>query len=173
VVKLIPYLPYPRTARRITAPANGRPLNTDIRRRALHELGSHRSPRPVFAMEPSAAVQGGRGGDCCVQAVPVRSGAHPGGRPFFPVPAFGAARRSTMPDLAKRCCQRRTAGRLTPERRAIAATSRRSVEARMIRARDTCFYGRLRSARIAAKRWRSAAETQAQTICAMARPWHR
>lgn len=40
--------------------------------------------------------------------------------------------------------------------------------AMMIRARATCFSGRLRSARTAAKRWRSAAGTKGQTVWAMA-----
>ena len=37
----------------------------------------------------------------------------------------------------------------------------------MIRARAACFCGRLRSARIAAKRARSSAETKGQTVCAI------
>ena len=51
-----------------------------------------------------------------------------------------------------------------PARRATSATSSRSAEARMIRACATCFCGRLRSARIAAKRWRSSAETRANRL---------
>ena len=59
-----------------------------------------------------------------------------------------------------------------PGRRATSATSSRSAECRMIRARATCFCGRLRSATIAAKRWRSPAERNEQTVCAMHRSSH-
>ena len=44
------------------------------------------------------------------------------------------------------------------------ATVSRSAEPRMIRARATCFWARLRSATIAAKRARSSAETNGHTI---------
>ena len=85
------------------------------------------------------------------------------------LPGFLVLSRNSpsTPASAKRCCQRQTAGRLIPARRATSATSSRSAEARMIRARATCFCGRLRSARTAAKRWRSSAETKGQTVCAI------
>jgi hypothetical protein len=78
----------------------------------------------------------------------------------------------STPASAKRCCHRHTAGRLSPVRRATSATSSRSAECRMIQARATCFCGRLRSATIAAKRWRSPAERNEQTVCAMHRSSH-
>ena len=85
------------------------------------------------------------------------------------LPGFLVLSRTSpsTPASAKRCCQRQTAGRLILARRATSATSSRSAECRMIRARATCFCGRLRSARTAAKRWRSSAETKGQTVCAM------
>ena len=55
-----------------------------------------------------------------------------GGLPGFLVLSCNSP---STPASAKRCCQRHTAGRLIPARRAIAATSSRSAEARMIRAR--------------------------------------
>ena len=79
------------------------------------------------------------------------------------------SRLSTPASVAKRCCQRHTAGRLVPARRATSATASRSAECRMMRARAACFCGRLRSARTAANRWRSSAETMGQTVCAMIR----
>ena len=71
-----------------------------------------------------------------------------------------SCKRPSMPASAKRNCQRHTAGRLIPARRATSATSSRSAECRIIRARAACFCGRLRSATIAASRARSSAEDQ-------------
>jgi hypothetical protein len=68
------------------------------------------------------------------------------------------------PASAKRRCQRHTAGRPTPARRATWATLSRSAEPRMIRARATCFWARWRSATIASKPARSSAETTGHTI---------
>ena len=113
---------------------------------------------------------------------PVQCVASPGGSPQVSattrrtvasgvggLPGFLVLSRTSpsTPASAKRCCQRQTAGRLIPARRATSATSSRSAECRMIRARATCFCGRLRSARTAAKRWRSSAERRGQTVCAM------
>jgi hypothetical protein len=63
--------------------------------------------------------------------------------------------------------KRHTAGRVIPARRATSATSNRSAECRMIRARAACFCGRLRPAAIAARRARSPGETKGQTVYAM------
>jgi hypothetical protein len=52
--------------------------------------------------------------------------------------------------------------RPTPARRATSATLSRAAAPRMIRARATCFWARLRSATIASRRARSSAETNGQ-----------
>jgi hypothetical protein len=61
--------------------------------------------------------------------------------------------------MMKRSCQRHTQGSETPARRMISAAPQPSAVARMIRARQTCFYGLLRSAATAARRSQAAALT--------------
>ena len=87
-------------------------------------------------------------------------------RPRGALPGLRVLSRSSpsTPASTKRSCQRQTAGRPTPARRATSATFSRSAEPRMIRARATCFWARLRSATIASRRARSSAETNGQTI---------
>ena len=69
-------------------------------------------------------------------------------------------------------CQRHTAGRLVPARRATSSTGKRSAENRTIWARWTCFSGRFRSPMIAASRARSSALTMTQTSCAISAKLH-
>src|SRR4051795_11882151 len=71
------------------------------------------------------------------------------------------------PSSAKRCCQRHTAGRLTPTRRATSSTGRRSSEHRMMRARWTCLCIRFRSATRAVRRSRSPALRRMLEVWAM------
>ena len=92
---------------------------------------------------------------------PLRPSRRPGALPGLRV---ASRSRPSTPASANRRCQRQTAGRPIPARLAISATFSRSAEPRMIRARATCFWARLRSATIASKRARSSAETQGQTI---------
>ena len=58
-----------------------------------------------------------------------------------------------------RSCQRHTHGFDTPARRITSAVPQPSAVANIIRTRQTCFCGLLRSATIAASRARSAAVT--------------
>jgi hypothetical protein len=67
--------------------------------------------------------------------------------------------RPSTPSLMKRSCQRQTLGLATPARRMTARVPQPSAVARMIRARQTCFCGLLRSATTASSRARSAALT--------------
>ena len=60
------------------------------------------------------------------------------------------------PSCMNRSCQRQTQGLLLPVRRMISAVPRPSPVSRMIRARQTCFCGLLRSATTASRRVRSA-----------------
>lgn len=89
--------------------------------------------------------------------VRVERGGVPGGR------VLSRSRPST-PSSAKRCCQRRTAGRLTPARRATSCTFTRSVESRTIRARRMCLKGRDRSPAIAASADWVASSRSTQTV---------
>src|SRR6476660_8514805 len=88
------------------------------------------------------------------------TGALPGGR------VLSRSSPST-PSSAKRCCQRHTAGRLTPTRFAICSTGRRSPAHRMMRARWTCLCGRFRSATRAVRRSRSPALRRMLEVWAM------
>ena len=67
------------------------------------------------------------GGSAQVSATTCRTSSSPGGG----LPGFLVLSRSSpsTPASAKRCCQRQTAGRLIPARRATSATSSRSAEA--------------------------------------------
>jgi hypothetical protein len=56
---------------------------------------------------------------------------------------------------------------------ATRTTGNRSPEPRMIRARATCFWARLRSATIASSEARSSSLTITETSCTMLRVWHR
>ena len=73
-----------------------------------------------------------------VATVRVECGGVPGGR------VLSRSSPST-PSSAKRCCQRQTAGRLTPACRATSCTLKRSNESRTMRARRMCLSGRDRS----------------------------
>jgi len=84
--------------------------------------------------------------------VALGSGGVPGGR----VLSRGSP---ATPSAMNRACQRQTHGFDTPARRMISAVPQPSAVARMIAARQTCFCGLLRSATIALRRARSAAET--------------
>src|SRR6516225_5509515 len=79
-----------------------------------------------------------------------------GGKPGFLV---FSRNRPGAPSRMNRSCQRHTHGFETPARRMISAVPHPSAVARMIRARQTCFCGLLRSATTAANRSRSAALT--------------
>lgn len=63
------------------------------------------------------------------------------------------------PACMKRSCQRQTTDLLLPVRRMISAVPKPSAVSKTIRARQTCFWGLLRLATIAASRRRSAAFT--------------
>jgi hypothetical protein len=67
--------------------------------------------------------------------------------------------RPFTPSVMNRSCQRHTHGFATPARRITSAVPQPSAVARMIRARQTCFCGLLRSATIASSRARSRAVT--------------
>ena len=79
-----------------------------------------------------------------------------GGRPGFRV--LSRSSPSTPASMNRRC-QRQTLGFDTPARRMISAVPQPSPVARMIRARQTCFCGLLRSATTRSSRSRSAALT--------------
>jgi len=79
--------------------------------------------------------------------------------------------RPSTPSLMKRSCQRQTLGFDTPARRITAAVPQPSAVVRMIRARQTCFCGVLRSATIASSRARSAALTSISIPLRMATPY--
>jgi hypothetical protein len=79
-----------------------------------------------------------------------------GGKPDFLV---FSRKRPVTPSRMNRSCQRHTHGFETLARRMIAAVPHPSAVARMIRARQTCFCGLLRSATTAANRSRAAALT--------------
>ena len=70
--------------------------------------------------------------------------------------------RPATPASRYRRCQRQTLGLALPVRRMIATVPTRSADRSTILARQTCFCGLFRSAAIAAKRVRSAAESQRQ-----------
>ena len=74
------------------------------------------------------------------------------------------AQQTVDPGLGKPPLPAPHRGPADPARRAISATLSRSAEPRMIRARATCFWARLRSATIASKPARSSAETKGHTI---------
>jgi hypothetical protein len=85
------------------------------------------------------------------------------------LPGLRVASRSNLstPARVKRRCQRHTAGRPTPVRRATSATLSRLAEWRRIRARSKCLWGRLRSATIASSQARFSPETTGQTSWAI------
>ena len=64
-------------------------------------------------------------------------------------------RRPSTPSDMNRSCQRQTAVLLTPTVRMIVAVPSPSAVASTIRARQTCFWGLLRSSTIACRRLRS------------------
>ena len=72
----------------------------------------------------------------------------------------------------KRSCQRQTHGFDLPVRRTISTVPQPSAVARMILARQTCFWRLLRSATIASRRARSAAETSTVIPSRMPRACH-
>jgi hypothetical protein len=80
------------------------------------------------------------------------SGGLPGGRVL-------SRSSPATPSAMNRACQRQTHGFDTPARRMISAVPQPAAVARMTAARQTCFCGLLRSATIAFRRARSAAET--------------
>jgi hypothetical protein len=80
--------------------------------------------------------------------------------------------RPSTPSVMNRSCQRHTHGFDTPARRITAAVPQPSPVARMIRARQTCFCGLLRSATIASRRARSAAATSISIPLRMAPAYH-
>ena len=80
--------------------------------------------------------------------------------------------RPSTPSLMKRSCQRHTLGFDTPARRITAAVPQPSAVARMIRARQTCFCGLLRSATVASSRARSAALTSISIPLRMTTVYH-
>jgi hypothetical protein len=102
------------------------------------------------------------GGSAQVSVTTRRTTASPRGA--LPGLRLASRRRPSTPASAKRRCQRHTAGRPTAACLATIATGNRSADAKMIRARATCFWARLRSATIASKRARSSAETNGHTI---------
>src|ERR687885_33016 len=106
--------------------------------RPVQCVASHGGPRRVSSTTRSTIVSG--------------KGGVPGGRVLS---------RSTPPPppATKRSRQRRTQGLDLPVRRTVALVPSPSAAARMILARQTCFWGLLRSATTASRRARSAAET--------------
>jgi hypothetical protein len=76
-------------------------------------------------------------------------------------PGFLVLSRSkpAAPSRMKRSCQRHTHGFETPARRMISAVPHPAAVAKMIRVRQTCFCGLLRSATTAANRSPSAVLT--------------
>jgi hypothetical protein len=86
---------------------------------------------------------------------------------FLPGARVLSRSRPATPASAYRRCQRHTAGRLTPARPATCSTGRRSAESRTMRARCTCFTGRVRSPMIASKRTRSSSLTTTQSSWAI------
>ena len=112
-----------------------------------------RGPDPLHRAQPDPAVSAiarpvqwvtSPGGSAQVKATTRCTVASPSGA----LPGLRVASRSrpSTPASAKRRCQRHTAGRPTLARRATSATGSRSADAKMIRARATCFWARLRSA---------------------------
>ena len=71
-----------------------------------------------------------------------------------------------------RSCQRQTHGLDLPARRMISAVPHPSAVARMIFARQACFWRLFRSAVIASRRARSAAETETVIPWRMRPAWH-
>ena len=97
--------------------------------------------------------------------VSIATGFLPGGRVL-------SCSRPATPASAYRRCQRHTAGRLTPARSATCSTGSRSAESRTMRARCTCFTGRVRSPMIASKRARSSSLTTTQSSWAIRVAYH-
>src|SRR5215831_9422906 len=91
---------------------------------------------------------------------------------FLPGARVLSRSRPVTPASAYRRCQRHTAGRLTPARPATCSTGRRSAESRTMRARCTCFTGRVRSPMIASKRTRSSSLTTTQSSWAIHPGYH-
>src|SRR5262249_30136770 len=91
---------------------------------------------------------------------------------FLPGARVLSRSRPATPASAYRRCQRHTAGRLTPARPATCSTGRRSAESRTMRARCTCFTGRVRSPMIASKRTRSSSLTTTQSSWAIRPGYH-
>jgi len=85
------------------------------------------------------------------------------------LPGFRVLSRSrpSTPASMKRRCQRQTQGLDTPARRMISIVPQPSAVARMIRARQTCFWALFRSARTASSRSRSPGPSRTSTSLRM------
>ena len=116
---------------------------------------------------------------CLAIARPVHWVASPGGSaqiglttrrtiasPKGALPGLRVASRSSpaIRASAKRRCQRQTAGRPTPARRATAATFSRSAEPQKDPSPRHVLLGAVAIATIASRRARSSAETRGQTV---------
>jgi TIR domain len=88
-----------------------------------------------------------------------------------PCPACARSRPSN-PCSANGCCQRHTAGRLTPAPRGNRKDGQFLRRQKTIQGRWTCFCGRFRSPTTAHNRARSSAPTMTLTVCAMTADSH-
>ena len=82
-----------------------------------------------------------------------------GGRGALPGGLVLSRSSPSTPSCMKRSCQRQTTGLALPDRRITSKVPQPSAVARMILARQTCFWGELRSATIASSRRRSSGVT--------------
>jgi hypothetical protein len=103
----------------------------------------------VFAIARPVQWVASPDGSAQVRVTTRRTTASPTGA--FPGLRVASRSNPSTPASAKRRCQRHTAGRPTAARLATAATGNRSADAKMTRARATCFWARLRSTTIASK----------------------